>query len=455
VKKETVRPRPASTPTRMIVVSFAAIILAGTFLLMLPFSSRSGSVTPLWNALFTATSATCVTGLVVYDTYTYFSPFGQAVILCLIQLGGLGLVTFTAFFNLIVGRKLGLRDMQLASESISADTMAEMPRRIRLAVLASLLVETAGAALLCTVFIPKYGKSGLAISLFLAVSAFCNAGFDILGREGPFSSLSGYNGSPVVLFTLMLLIVVGGLGFAVWQDLLEWPRTRRLQLHTRIVLKITAFLIVFGAVTFLFLEWGNPRTLGSLPFFERLNASLFQSVSFRTAGFNSVDTGGMREITKVLGILLMFIGAAPGSTGGGIKVTAVAVLLCTVFCVARGREDTVIYGRRVPKSVVYKAMAVTTMGFFIVALTSLVIHGAARIDDRGLTGIDVIFETVSAFSTAGLSSGVTAVANLPSKVILILTMFIGRVGPVAFVLSMAMRTPPKRREVIPDGKIYL
>ncbi|MCI8623180.1 MAG: hypothetical protein HFG26_05895 [Provencibacterium sp.] len=439
----------------MIVVSFAAIILAGTFLLMLPFSSRSGSVTPLWNALFTATSATCVTGLVVYDTYTYFSPFGQAVILCLIQLGGLGLVTFTAFFNLIVGRKLGLRDMQLASESISADTMAEMPRRIRLAVLASLLVETAGAALLCTVFIPKYGKSGLAISLFLAVSAFCNAGFDILGREGPFSSLSGYNGSPVVLFTLMLLIVVGGLGFAVWQDLLEWPRTRRLQLHTRIVLKITAFLIVFGAVTFLFLEWGNPRTLGSLPFFERLNASLFQSVSFRTAGFNSVDTGGMREITKVLGILLMFIGAAPGSTGGGIKVTAVAVLLCTVFCVARGREDTVIYGRRVPKSVVYKAMAVTTMGFFIVALTSLVIHGAARIDDRGLTGIDVIFETVSAFSTAGLSSGVTAVANLPSKVILILTMFIGRVGPVAFVLSMAMRTPPKRREVIPDGKIYL
>lgn len=455
MKKETVRPRPASTPTRMIVVSFAAIILAGTFLLMLPFSSRSGSVTPLWNALFTATSATCVTGLVVYDTYTYFSPFGQAVILCLIQLGGLGLVTFTAFFNLIVGRKLGLRDMQLASESISADTMAEMPRRIRLAVLASLLVETAGAALLCTVFIPKYGKSGLAISLFLAVSAFCNAGFDILGREGPFSSLSGYNGSPVVLFTLMLLIVVGGLGFAVWQDLLEWPRTRRLQLHTRIVLKITAFLIVFGAVTFLFLEWGNPRTLGSLPFFERLNASLFQSVSFRTAGFNSVDTGGMREITKVLGILLMFIGAAPGSTGGGIKVTAVAVLLCTVFCVARGREDTVIYGRRVPKSVVYKAMAVTTMGFFIVALTSLVIHGAARIDDRGLTGIDVIFETVSAFSTAGLSSGVTAVANLPSKVILILTMFIGRVGPVAFVLSMAMRTPPKRREVIPDGKIYL
>lgn len=455
VNMPSARIKPAATPARLIVISFAAIILTGTLLLMLPLSSRSGRITPLWNALFTATSATCVTGLVVYDTYAYFTPFGQAVILCLIQLGGLGLVTFTAFFNLLIGKKLGLRDMQLASESVSADTMADMPEMIRLAVRISIAVEATGALLLCTVFIPKYGKTGIAISVFLAVSAYCNAGFDILGREGEFSSLSGYNGSPIVLYTLMLLIIIGGLGFVVWRDLLGWHKRRRLQLHTRIVLKMTALLILAGALMFLILEWGNPRTLGPLNFFERLNAAFFQSVSFRTAGFNSVDTGGMREITKVLGILLMFIGAAPGSTGGGIKVTAVAVLVMTVICASRGQEDTVIHQRRVPKAIVYKAMAVMTLGFAIVGVTSLIINGTAHINDRGLTGIDVIFETVSAFSTAGLSAGVTAAANLPSKIILILTMFIGRVGPVAFVLSMAMRTPQKRREVIPDGKIYL
>ncbi len=455
MKKDVRRAAPARAPARMIVYSFAAIILIGTLLLMLPFSSRSGAVTPLWNALFTATSATCVTGLVIYDTYTHFSPFGQAVILCLIQVGGLGLVTFTAFFNLIIGKKLGLRDMQLASESVSADTMADMPRLIRLAVLTSVVVETAGALLLCTVFVPKYGGKGLAISIFLAVSAYCNAGFDILGREGPFASLSGYNGAPVVLFTLMLLIVFGGLGFVVWRDLFEWHKTRRLQLHTRIVLKMTVLLILFGAAMFLILEWSNPRTLGPLSFFERINAALFQSVSFRTAGFNSVDIGGMREITKVIGILLMFIGAAPGSTGGGVKVTAAAVLLMTVVCASRGQEDTMIHKRRVPKSVVYKAMAVVTLGLAIIGVTSLIINGTAHINDRGLTGIDVIFETVSAFSTAGLSAGGTAAANLPSKMVLILTMFIGRVGPVAFVLSMSMRTGQKRREIIPDGKIYL
>ena len=455
MKVTSARMKPAATPARLIVISFAAVILAGTLLLMLPLSSRSGRITPLWNALFTATSATCVTGLVVYDTYTYFTPFGQAVILCLIQLGGLGLVTFTAFFNLLIGKKIGLRDMQLASESVSADTMADMPDMIRLAVRISIAVETAGALLLGTVFIPKYGKAGIAISIFLAVSAYCNAGFDILGREGEFASLSGYNGSPVVLYTLMLLIIIGGLGFVVWRDLLAWRKRRRLQLHTRIVLKMTALLILLGALIFLILEWGNPATLKPLTFFERINAALFQSVSFRTAGFNSVDTGKMREITKVLGILLMFIGAAPGSTGGGIKVTAVAVLVMTVICASRGQEDTVIHRRRVPKATVYKAMAVMTLGFAIVGVTSLIINGTAHINDRGLTGIDVIFETVSAFSTAGLSSGVTAAANLPSKIILILTMFIGRVGPVAFVLSMAMRAPEKRREVIPDGKIYL
>lgn len=456
MKRKDQRRSAVAAPPRVILTSFAGIIAVGTMLLMLPLSSRAGVVTSLWDAMFTATSATCVTGLIIFDTYSYWSGFGQFVILCLIQVGGLGLLTFTAFFNVLIGRKMGLRGMQIASESINSDTVAELPRMIKLAVLTSLIVEGAGALLLGIVFIPRYGAlDGAVISVFLAISAFCNAGFDILGRESPFVSLSNYNGSPIVLITIMSLIVIGGLGFVVWRDLLQGIKTRRLGLHTKIVLVVTGGLILTGTLLFLLMEWDNPATLGALPSWQRFGAAMFQSVSCRTAGYNTIDIPSMREITKIMATALMFIGAAPGSTGGGIKVTALAVVLMTVVCVVRGRPDTVILNRRVPHPVVYRALAVTLISLCLVAITSTVITTTNDIRDVGVTGVDVLFESVSAFATVGLSSGVTSVARLPTKIVLILTMFMGRVGPVSVMLSMAMRTDNKRKEIIPEGKIYL
>lgn len=454
----------AAMPSRVMMTSFAGIIAAGTLLLMLPFSSRAGKLTPFLDALFTATSATCVTGLAVYDTYQYWSPFGQTVILCLIQLGGLGLLTFTAFFNLLLGRKIGLRGMQVASESVSSESLAELPGMLRLTVGLSLCMEAAGALLLCCVFVPQYGGAeGMALSVFLSISAFCNAGFDLLGREAPFQSLTAYGNNPVVLGTIMALIILGGLGSMVWRDLLELRpvrdpakrRDRRLEVHTQIVLLMTGILIAAGAFLFLLTEWSNPRTLGALSVPERLGAALFQSVSFRTAGFNTVDISSMREVTKIMAGVLMFIGAAPGSTGGGVKVTALAVIVMTVVCLVRGKEDTVILGRRVSKHTVYRALTVVIIGLGMVGFTTLVLTTTNRITDVGLTGIDALFEAVSAFATVGLSAGVTGVAGTASKLVLALTMFVGRVGPVSVLFSLALRTGGKRKEVLPDGKIYL
>lgn len=445
----------APQPTRAILVSFAGIIAVGTLLLMLPISSRSMTFTPLDDALFTATSATCVTGLIVYDTYTHFSAFGQIVILTLIQLGGLGLVTFTTFFNLIIGKKLGLRGIKVAQESINLDSIADLPKIIRMVVVTSLIVEAIGALLLCSTFVPKYGLEGIAISCFLAISAFCNAGFDILGREGEFSSLMNYNDNIVVLGTIMLLIIVGGLGFVVWSDLLSYRKTRRIPLHSKLILAMTALLVVIGTILFALFEWKNPGTFGPLSWWEKINAALFQSVTCRTAGFNTVDPASLYEITKIISIGLMFVGAAPGSTAGGIKITTVAVLIMTVVGVVRGREDTIVAGRKISKNVVYKALTVVALAVAAVSVVTLIIISTNNIDDVGITGVDAVFETVSAFATVGLTSGVTAVANLPSRLLLSLTMFIGRVGPVSFVISMALRAKTDRKQIIPEGKIFL
>lgn len=440
---------------RVIIFSFAGIILAGTLLLILPFSSRTGAYTPFWDALFTATSATCVTGLVVYDTYQYFSPIGQGIILCLIQIGGLGLLTFTTFFNILVGKKLGLRDMQVASDAINADTFEGLQKLIQTVVAVALIVEAIGALMLCATFIPRYGREGVWISVFLAVSAFCNAGFDILGREGTFASLSHYNGNFTVMFTIMALIIIGGLGFVVWRDLLEYRRTRHLKLHTKVVLGMTAGLIIAGFFLFLLLEWNNPRTLGDMEFGNRLSAALFQSVTTRTAGFNSIDIAGMEDITKLGACLLMFIGAAPGSTAGGIKVTTLAVIIMTVIAVIRDKDDPMVLHRRVSKTVVFKAIAVMALSFMAVVVAFAVILFTSHLRGTGVSSIDALFESVSAFATVGLSAGVTGIASIPSKIALSLTMFIGRVGPVTFVLSLALRPSKNRKEVIPEGKIYL
>ncbi len=440
------------TPMRIITLSFAAVILLGTFLLGLPVSSRNGVPTPFLDCLFTATSATCVTGLIVYDTYTHWSPFGQAVILLLIQIGGLGLVTFTTFFNIMLGKKLGLRSMHLAQESISSMS-SDVRQLVGMVVKTALAVEAAGAILFACAFVPKYGPEGIFISIFTAVSAFCNAGFDLFGRHIPFSSLCTYDWDAFVLGVAGFLILSGGIGFIVIHDLLQKKKSGKLTLHTRVVLCVTGILMVGGMLVTAFFEWNNPATLGSMSVPGKVGASWFHSVSCRTAGFNCFDMAAMYPRTKLTSCILMFIGAAPGSTGGGIKLTTVAVIVMTVISVIRGQEDTVIFRRKVDKGAVYKSLAVV-----VLALTGILITTACIVYSLRGTGsvstVDALFESVSAFATVGLSVGVTGIAGPVARLLLIFCMYLGRLGPVTFFLSLAYRTT-SRREILPEGKIVI
>ncbi len=441
-------------PTRVIVISFAFLILVGTFLLVLPISSKSGGFTNIVDAFFTATSASCVTGLIIYDTYQYWSVFGQVVILLLIQLGGLGVVTLTTFFNIAIGKRLSFKNMQLAQESVSSPDTVDANRLVKMIMALTFSFELIGALLLSVTFVPEFGAEGIFISIFLSISSYCNAGFDILGRGAAFASLTEYSSNPMVILPIAFLIICGGLGFLVWQNLFTYRKERRLLLHTKIVLLMTAILLVFGTLAFLLLEWNNEKTIAGMSFGDKLLNSFFQSVTTRTAGANSVDIVGTYGITKLMMIFLMFIGAAPGSTGGGIKVTTFMVLLMTIVCVTRGDEETSIRGRRISKSVVYKALAVTGIAFAAVVFASGVIYffGAKPGD---ISVLDSFFESVSAFATVGLSVGVSDASNSLARIILTLTMFLGRVGPVSLALSLAMRSVKKKHQVMPEGKILV
>lgn len=450
-----VKRRTSSNPARMISASFAVVIAIGTLLLWLPISSKARVFTPLLDCLFTAASATCVTGLVVYDTYTHWSAFGHGVLLMLIQIGGLGLVTFTSFFNLVVGRKLGLRGMRLASESINSTSFGDVPYLLRMIITFTLAVEASGALLLGLYFVPRFGLRGIAISVFLAISAFCNAGFDVLGFLGEYTSLTSLNDSYLVLFTIMLLIIIGGLGFIVWNDLMAWRKTRTLLLHTKVVLLVTAFLLLLGTICFLLFEWNNPATLQPMSLKEKIGAGCLQSVTMRTAGFNSIDLYSMRDATKVFSIVLMFIGAAPGSTGGGIKVTTIAVIVMTAVSISRGKDEPYLLGRRLSANVVYRSLAILFMGIVVSGITAIVLILTCPLEQNGLTGVDAVFEAVSAFATVGVSSGVTAVTNWVGKIALTLTMFIGRVGPVSFGLTLAAQQKVNRKLIVPEGKIVV
>ncbi len=441
------RGKPHS-PTRLIVGSFLGVILGGTLLLLLPFSTPDGI--GVLDALFTATSATCVTGLVVRDTYQGFTGFGQGVIICLIQIGGLGLVTLASFFALALRRRASFHSMKLASESINTSDVAEARKLLFVVMKLAALFEGVGALLLAPVFVPEYGPQGICISVFLAISAFCNAGFDVLGRGEAYASLTNYASNWYVQGVIMFLIIAGGLGFLVWHDLSQWHRTKHLTLHTKVVLFCTGILIVGGTLSFAFLEWYNPVTLGGMGAGDKLVNSLFQSVSARTAGFNTVDLAGMSTITKCMMCILMFIGAAPGGTGGGIKVTTFSVLLVTVASVATGREDAVIFRRKIDKKTVYRALSIAVLSLFAVILATLFVFFNTGANCGPL---DSLFESVSAFATVGLSVGATANMEPLAKAITMITMFVGRVGPVSLAISLAAPRKEGRFDVLPEGKI--
>ena len=450
MKREEEKKRPMH-PERVISLSFLGIITVGTLLFMLPVMTRKEPLT-LMQALFTATSSVCVTGLTLIDPAQTLSAPGQILLLILIELGGISMVTFASFFVFALKKRSDFRAIRLAQEYTNLDLFSQVKPLVRTIIVTTVACQALGAALLCLHFVPRLGLKGVWVSIFTAVSAYCNAGFDLFGANAPFASMTQYNGEPLVMGVVMALIVTGGLGFYVFYDIWTYRRNHHLTLHTKTVGIFTLVLILFGVLTVLVFEWPNQNTLGALPLSEKLTAALFQSITARTAGFASLDIGAMREETKLFMCFLMFIGAGSGSTGGGIKVTTFAVLAMTVVSVIRGHSGTVILGRRVDHKTVAKSLAVAAMGLFVVAVVSsvLVIENSSS-----RSGIDILFEAVSAFSTAGLSAGVTTECGTAGLLSLIAAMFIGRVGPICFIISLANREGDTSGRVLPEGRIMV
>ena len=418
-------PQKKLTSSRIIILGFLGVILLGTALLMLPVSSRDGSAAPFLDALFTSTSAVCVTGLVLHDTASYWSVFGQCVILTLIQIGGMGVITVAAAFALISGRKISLMQRSTMQEAISAPKVGGIVRLTSFIIRTTLLIELAGAAVMAPVFYRDFGVKGLWMALFHSISAFCNAGFDLMGTRAPFSSLTGYAGEPVINLVIMLLIVIGGMGFLTWDDI----RSNRLQIRqyrmqSKIILCATALLLAVPAGYFFFFEFG------ALPLKERVLASLFQAVTPRTAGFNTVELTFLSEAGRYIVMVLMLIGGGPGSTAGGMKTTTVAVLLATAVSTFRRQESAHFFGRRVDDDVVKNAVTVLMMYVALFFLGGLIISIA-----DGLPMLTCLFEAASAIGTVGLSLGITPGLGLVSKLILIALMFFGRVGGLTLIFA--------------------
>ena len=430
------------TTSQCIILGFFGMILLGTFLLMLPFSSRAGAVTPFGDALFTATSAVCVTGLVVYDTAAYWSVFGQTVIIILIQIGGMGVITVAASFALISGRRISLMQRSTMQEAISAPKVGGIVRLTSFIIRISLLIELLGAVAMAPVFCRDFGPKGLWMALFHSISAFCNAGFDLMGTSAPFSSLTGYTADPVINVIVMLLIVIGGIGFLTWDDI----RAHKLHVHqyrmqSKVILCTTAILLLFPALYFFFFEFP------SLAPEERILASLFQSVTTRTAGFNTADLTALSEPGRYIMIALMLIGGSPGSTAGGMKTTTIAVLFASAISTFFRKEYAHFFGRRIDDGVIKNAATVLLMYlslFFFGGLAISIIEGAPM--------LDCLFETASAVGTVGLTLGLTSQLGLVSRGILIVLMFFGRVGGLTLIFA-ALSGTAKNVSKYPQEKI--
>lgn len=436
-------------PVQVLALGFAGVILVGALLLMLPISSRSGVVTPFVDALFTATSAVCVTGLVVVDTGTYWSTFGQIVIISLIQIGGLGFMTFATMFFVLLGKRITLKERLIMQEAYNAFSLQGVVKLALYVMGITFTIEGIGAVLLSTQFIKDYGLlKGIYYGIFHSISAFCNAGFDLIGG---FRSITPYVENATVTLTIGGLIAVGGIGFAVITELLHIRKTKRLSLHTKVVLAVTAILILGGAVLFFILEYANPKTMGNLSMKGKILASLFASITPRTAGYNSIPTDGMTTAGQFLTIILMFIGASPGSTGGGIKTSTATLIFMTVIAVVRGREDTEIFKKRINKAMVYRALAISVISFTLVMVVTFILS----ITQQGKF-IEFLYEATSAFGTVGLTLGITPKLTTIGKVAVLLTMYAGRVGPLTLALAFASRQQLESSSIkYPEDKILV
>ena len=433
------RPNRHFTSSQIIILGFAAAILLGSLLLMLPVSTRDGQGASFWDALFTSTSAVCVTGLVVRDTATYWSLFGQAVILTLIQIGGMGVVTLAVAITIISGRRIGLKQRSTMQEAISAPKVGGIVRLTGFIIRMTVLFELAGAAVMAPVFIGEFGPAkGLWYSVFHAISAFCNAGFDLMGTiSGPYTSLESFVSDPLVNLTVIALILVGGIGFFVWDDLIECRfRWKRMQLHTRLVLLLSALLVLVPAALFYAFERTN--AMAGLDTGGRVLASLFSAVTPRTAGFDTIATAELSDASALLTLLLMLTGGNPGSTAGGAKTTTMLLVLLLATSMLRREEDVHIMGRRIDMSLMRRACAIVVIYVSLAMVSTLAL--CALQPELALR--DVLLEVFSAVDTVGMTTGITRQLGTASRLILIALMYAGRLGSLTFAILIAHRRTP-------------
>ena len=425
-----------------ILLGFVILILAGAFLLMLPFSSRSGEWTSVTDALFTATSASCVTGLVLYDTWSHWTWFGQLVILSLIQIGGMGVVTMTTVLSKIVGKRLGLQARTTMQEAVSAPNLGEIMKYTRFIFLGCMIFEVLGAVALSPVFISEYGPlKGIWLSVFTSISAFCNAGFDLNGTHGEFSSMTPYMDNPVVVITLVFLILTGGLGFLTWMDIRKHGfKFYKYSTQSKLIIVMELLLVFIPMIYLWFGEYGD------YPANQRFLASLFQAVTPRTAGFNTTDYNDFSGTGVVMTIILMLIGGAPGSTAGGMKITTITILFLTMLAFFKREKSPAIFKRRITTEAIYGAVAVFMLDVMLAVLGSMSI---ARIEHRAF--LTALFESASAVGTVGLSMGITPTLHTVSKFILIILMYTGRVGGLTLVFAAITRKSTGNRQYPADN----
>lgn len=436
--------------SQIILLGFLGVIAVGTILLMLPWSRAGAGGAPFLDALFTAASAVCVTGLITNDTATYWSVFGQAVLLCLIQIGGLGVITVAIFITKLSGRKIGLMQRSTMQESIAAPQMGGIVRTTGFILKMVAVIELLGAAAFLPAMIPEFGVGkGIWYAVFHSVSSFCNAGFDLMGVKEPYSSLTSYTGNIAVNVVVMLLIIVGGIGFLTWDDIRRNKlHIRRYRMQTKVVLSVTAVLLILPAVYFYFHEFGSAAWKG-MSAGERVLAALFQSVTTRTAGYNTVDLTQLTESGQMVMIILMLIGGSPGSTAGGMKVTTFAVLFATAIAVFRRRPNAHIFGRRIPNDTAHYAATVLILYLSLFLAGGIFIGSVERIPI-----IQALFEAASAIGTVGITLGITPDLCTASKIVLIILMFLGRVGGMTIVYAALSRKHPYVSE-FPQEKIIV
>ena len=433
---DNIKDKLESNPPAVLTLGFFLVITVGSILLFLPFSSKNLNFTNFLDCVFISTSSVCVTGLSTINITNEFNFFGKTVIMLLIQMGGLGFMTMATMVAMILGEKITLKDRLVIREQMGSTKLSGMVKLIRYVIFSTFLIEGLGAILLSFTFVPQFGIKGIFYSIFHSVSAFCNAGFDILGEN----SLEGFNTNPYLLFVISFLIILGGLGFHVYIDINNFKfNFRKYSLHTKIVLVMTLGLLIFGTIVFFILEYSNSKTLKNFNFFDKIINSFFQSVTTRTAGFASINQTGFTESSTILTIFLMFIGGSPASTAGGIKTTTIFLLIVTTISFIKNNDEIEVFNRRISFSIVKRAI-----GIFVISiiLVNAVVFVLSLIEDYSF--IDLLFETVSAFATVGLSKDLTPHLKDITKVFIIILMFIGRVGPLTIIFSFYNKVNRKK-----------